>query len=501
MTNRISNASVDKTVRAALDREIEHIRRDMVYFMERYVKIEDKASETGEIIVPFQLWQAQKDALLSIDRHKFNIVLKARQLGLTWCCLAYTARYMILHPGCLVIALSRTEKEAKELSRRLGSVILGHMPELVDEEGSRGRFRVNVRSTEIELIDRNGRVSTFSVFTSSKGAGRSFTADVLFIDEWAFQQWAEEIWASAFPTINRPNGGKVIGISTIERGTLFEELWTEENAFNKIFIPWSADPRRTQEWYEETKANIGDTIMAEYPATPEEALTIPGGAFFPEFKEEIHCKSYVHKENSTRFVSFDFGLDGLAALWYEMDENGSVQVYRELYTSDKNVEEAAAEIIKANCGEKIDRWFAPPDMWNRNRDSGVSTAEKWRRLGIPLTRTSNELEQGWLNVKSWLRVYETKNEQTGEVTVKSDLTVDPECCPNLVRCLKKIQKDKNRPNITAHDPHELTHLPDSLRAFCQGRPKFKGKPVKKKEYAFDKYLKPKSKSGEVVRII
>jgi phage terminase large subunit len=36
--------------------------------------------------------------------------------------------------------------------------------------------------------------------------------------------------------------------------------------------------------------------------------------------------------------------------------------------------------------------------------------------------------------------------------------------------MKAIQKDEKKPNDAANEPHELTHLPDSLRAFCAGRP-------------------------------
>lgn len=491
----------------AVEREIEKVKADPVYFAERYVKIEDKGSESGEIIVPFKLWQAQKDALLSMDSHKFNIILKARQLGLSWLCLSYVARYMLINPGCLVIALSRSEKEAKELVRRLGSVIFGYMPELVNETGERGRYGVGVKALDVKLTAPNGMVSVFSAFSSGKGAGRSFTADILFLDEWAFQQFAEEIWASAFPTINRPNGGKVIGISTIERGTLFEELWTTENNFNKMFIPWYADPRRTEEWYEETKSVLGDSIMAEYPATPEEALTIPGGSFFPEFREEVHCKPYADR-GGTRFVSFDYGFDGLAVLWYELSSDGRVQVYRELYETDMDHTEAIRAVKKANCGEKIKKWFAPPDMWNRRLDTGKTTAAVFKAAGIPFTRTSNVLEQGWLNVHDWLHVYEVPDHDTREMRLESMMTIDPEACPNLVRCLKKIQKDKHRPNITAHDPHELTHLPDSLRAFCQGRPKADVPQAAEEHGDFDKWLKPKPDKvrrevggGEVIRII
>jgi hypothetical protein len=53
-------------------------------------------------------------------------------------------------------------------------------------------------------------------------------------------------------------------------------------------LPWSADPRRDAEWYARTERDLGPLIMQEYPATVEEALTIPGGSYFPEFKEHIH---------------------------------------------------------------------------------------------------------------------------------------------------------------------------------------------------------------------
>jgi hypothetical protein len=36
----------------------------------------------------------------------------------------------------------------------------------------------------------------------------------------------------------------------------------------------------------------------------------------------------------------------------------------------------------------------------------------------------------------------------------------------LLKCLKKIQRDENRPNIYANKPHDLTHSPDALRYYC-----------------------------------
>jgi phage terminase large subunit len=145
-------------------------------------------------------------------------------------------------------------------------------------------------------------------------------------------------------------------------------------------------------------------------------------------------------------------------------------VYRELYKSGLIVHDAANAILQASGSERIEGVYAPPDLWNRNRDTGRSTAEIFLEMGLPLIRTSNDRVQGWLDVKEWLRPVEETNEQTGEKKLTARLQILKGAAPNLLRCLKAIQKDEKRPNDAANDPHELTHLPDSLRAFCAGRP-------------------------------
>ena len=114
-----------------------------------------------------------------------------------------------------------------------------------------------------------------------------------------------------------PTGGKVIGLSTIERGTLFEELYTNDNGFTKIFLPWYADPRRDSAWYDRTKQDMGDLIMQEYPATIDEALTIPGGSYFPEFERFMYTRASRSRTMLNMF-RMDYGLDMFAVLFYEV---------------------------------------------------------------------------------------------------------------------------------------------------------------------------------------
>jgi hypothetical protein len=446
--------------------ELDYCRDHPDYFVRTYCHIEDKDAE--EIIQPFYPWPMQAEALDTIHKSRLSIILKARQLGMTWLVLCYAVLMMLTQRGSTVIALSRTEEEAKELVRRLG-VVLKHMPEFVRNEAWGGAI---YRSTalSVEVAHSDGTVSTFKAFPSSPGAGRSFTANLIILDEWAFQAFAREIWLSAYPTINRPTGGKVIGLSTIERGTLFEELYTADNGFTKIFLPWYADPRRDQAWYDRTKQDLGDLIMQEYPATIDEALTIPGGSYFPEFKRHIHVIQGEPEPHHLRYVSMDYGLDMFAVLFYEVDTQGNAIVYKQIHESDLIVSQAAQRLLEVQGTDRIERYYAPPDLWNRNRDTGKSTAEIFKDYGIHLTPASSTREQGCLNVKEYLKPYTAKNEQTGQEFITAKLLVYEDAAPDLVRCLTKIQKDKNKPNEYSNTPHELTHIVDALRYFCISRP-------------------------------
>lgn len=441
------------------DREIEYCRGNILYYIEEYGHIEDK--DADELIQPFKLWDAQKQACMSIMEHRKNVVLKARQLGFSWLIMHIASWFVHLHTGRTVMALSRSEKEAQELVRRLG-VILSYMPELITEKQNAPYGWTGPTYTKtamrIEVQFPDGPASVFEAFPSSPGAGRSFTADLLIFDEWAFQQFADEIWKSAFPVINRPSGGKVIGLSTIERGSLFETIFTDpDNGFNKIFIPWYADPRRDDTWYEETKRTLKEDITQEYPATIEEALAVPGGSFFPEVCEENTISDKPLEGNVRRYVCIDYGFDMFSAHWVSMDAEGNAQVYREYDASDKTIR-AACDILKSLSGdEDIYEWLAPPDLWSREQITGKSRALHFAEGGIPLTKTSNDFPAGCAGMKSWL---EPRNGG------KSKLTILKDAAPNLYRCLTKIQKDKRRPNVYAKEPHDLTHDPDSLRCFC-----------------------------------
>ena len=438
---------------------LDYCKDHIDYFIDKYGHIEDKSAD--ELIQPFKLWPAQTEALHSIMDHKWNIILKARQLGFSWLVMHIAAHLMITSYGKLVIGLSKTEEEAKELVRRL-TVIFRYMPELIAEkdnvpEGWDGPI-FNSTALTLNIIFPNNMESNFKALASSPGAGRSFTANLLIFDEWAFQQFAREIWEGGFPTINRKNGGKVIGLSTIARGSLFEEIYTDpDNGFNKIFIPWYADPSRDAEWYEQTKRALGDGITAEYPATEEEALEVPGGAFFPEVTKDTHVSKEELKGNLRKYCAIDYGLDALAGVWIQVDTKGEEQGYRAFKEPNLTISQAAELLLSRSAYERVDAWLAPDDLWNRRQETGKSAADIFYESGINLIKVNRELFNGCMQMKEHLRVRENGTPK---------LTFLDGTCDALLHDLKKIQKDKNKPTVYAKNPHDLTHLPDALRVFC-----------------------------------
>lgn len=366
-------------------------KRSCQYFIENFVKIEDR--DAAELAVPFTLWPKQVIALLSFITNKLNIVLKARQLGLTWLALAYAIWRMVHQSGYAVVAMSKREEDAKELTRRVG-FILKYLPcTMIQEKKTGVKWNgVTWEGTTLSVtINHPGKEpSVFNSLTSAQDSGRSLTANLVILDEWAFQQWAREIWASAYPTINRPSGGQVIGLSTAKRMTLFEEIWRKAtqgvNTFARIFLPWDTDPRRTPEWYEQTKKDLADSYKAEYPNTPEEAFESADGVAFPEFSYDLHViQPFEIPAYWRRWRSCDNGYtDPFAWYWYAVDEFGTVYIYREYTreTKDPKVSysDQAKQVVLRTGQERIGFTVVGHDAWSVHPLTKSSTTPQGKSI-------------------------------------------------------------------------------------------------------------------------
>ena len=439
-------------------------KKDEKLYIQKYVKIEDR--DAPEPIVPFDLWEGQMPALNSFINDRLSIVLKARQLGLSWLALAYASHGLVFKPGYSVVALSKREDEAKELVRRT-ILILKNLPAWLMRERKYAPDDFpgatwEATTTSVTINHPGSEPATFTSFTSSPDSARSFTASLVIIDEWAFQMYAREIWSAAYPTINRPTGGKVIGISTAKLGTFFEEVWKAaeqgKNKFKPIFLPWWTDPRRSREWYEDTKAELPHSYMQEYPATPEEAFSFGEMTAFPEFSRDIHvCKAFSIPEHWRRWKAVDNGYDDpFCWLWFTVSENGTVFVYREftrlpeeeklLYSdqAERVVELSSyakiVEMEEKQEEEGCDFIVAGKDAWNKHhRDtSGKDLIDYYREGGIKQgfipAVTDRRMRKSI--VHEYLKPYE--DGLIGELTAKLQIFDN---CRVLIDTLPRLPKD------------------------------------------------------------
>lgn len=184
------------------------------------------------------------------------------------------------------------------------------------------------------------------------------------------------------------------------------------------------------------------------------------GQFFSEFNRQIHvCTPFEIPKDWRIYRTRDYGLDMCATYWIAMDYYMNAYVFKELYESNLIVSEAARKINEMT-EERIQIDYAPPDLWNRNRDTGKSTADIFAENGQYLTKADNNRITGWLAVHEWLKPY---TDEQGQINSKLKIFSN---CVNLIRTLPAVQHDEKNPNDVAGEPHELTHAPDAIRYFC-----------------------------------
>lgn len=241
----------------------------------------------------------------------------------------------------------------------------------------------------------------------------------------------------------------------------------------------------------------------ERKALLEGCWDITDGVFFPEIRREIHVvTAFDIPADWNRYFVMDYGLDMLAGYCVAVSPSGWCYVYRELYEGKDSggtgliVSDAAARIKELVGKDKILQYYAPPDLWNRQKDTGKSIAQLFREQGILLTRTQNERVQGWFSLKELLKVC---SDESGRPAARLRIFGN---CIHLIRCITSIQVSEKDPNDVALQPHELTHSVDAMRYFAAAHYRAPVPPPKPPTYNFS-IEKPKRPfgRGEKIKVI
>lgn len=245
-----------------------------LYWMQTYAKI--RHPERGRI--SFELRPAQIQTLQAWLTERYNIVLKARQIGYSTLAASLSLWLAFFWPDKPIIMLSRGEREAMSLLKK-AKYAYKYLPQWMADRGPK-----LTQDTLTKMVFDNE--SALVSLPSTQDPARGESAYLIIVDEWAFLENPAEAWASIEPVADV--GGRVIGLSTANgSGNFFHQFWQQacngKGRFRPLFFPWSANSDRDETWYEEKTEDLSATpwiLHQEYPRNPEEAFIKSGRSVF-----------------------------------------------------------------------------------------------------------------------------------------------------------------------------------------------------------------------------
>ena len=223
--------------------------KDPIYFIKSYIKI----VSLDEGLVPFDLYDFQKEMVGTFHSNRFTICKLPRQSGKSTTIISYLLHYVLFNDSVNVAILANKAATARDLLGRL-QLAYEHLPKWLQQ----GVMSWNKGSLELE----NG--SKILASSTSASAVRGGSYNIIFLDEFAYvpSNVAEQFFSSVYPTISSGKTTKVMIVSTPHGMNMFYKLWTDAEEQRNEYIPievhWSEIPGRDEKWKEETIRNTSE---------------------------------------------------------------------------------------------------------------------------------------------------------------------------------------------------------------------------------------------------
>ena len=263
-------------IKEVIKKEYLKCAQDPVYFLKKYAVIQHPLK--GK--VPFALYPFQEASIKDFKNHNYNIILKARQLGISTLTAGYSLWMMTFQTDKNILVIATKQDTAKNLVTQI-RVMHANLPSWVRSSC--------VEDNKLSLRYSNG--SQVKAISSTEDAGRSEALSLLVIDEAAFIDKINTIWTAAQSTLS--TGGQCIALSTPNGvGNWFHKTWVgaEEgsNDWNMIKLHWTVHPEREQKWRDEQDKLLGPSGAAQ--ECDCDFITSGQGVIDPRILEEYKNK-------------------------------------------------------------------------------------------------------------------------------------------------------------------------------------------------------------------
>jgi hypothetical protein len=249
------------------------------YFLDQYVYIEDKENNRA---IKLELWPMQRGIVPNLVNDLLLILLKTRQVGLTWLSAALVLWLGIRNPLFLALIISVNEDLSIEFLNRV-YFILDRLPAWLYPP-------IKTRTKQVlEFRHYDGLVSTIKSMPTTEMGAQSKTPNILILDETCMNRMIGDIFNSSYPGIEQAKGRVVVISNSIKRGPGWgwtRDLYTNSmaglNQFKRIFLPWQAHPGRPAN-FRKLMENAGmdaEDVVQHYPETEQEAIEATSGSYF-----------------------------------------------------------------------------------------------------------------------------------------------------------------------------------------------------------------------------
>ncbi len=244
---------------ANTEQMIEYVKclEDTPYTLRTYNITFDK---TKNKFVPFDLFTEQENLIYLYDNHRFTLVLKYRQAGISTVTAGYCAKRIVFgdpeNPDKILIMANKQDTAFEFLSKIKN--FIDQYPLWLGigkgDDKDKGALHYGKESQKhISIYNRDDQlVGEVKAVATSLDALRGYTPTLLILDEAAFIEGGQTLWGACLASLG--TGGKCIMISTpYGLDELYYKAYSESingiNSFKVFQMYWYDDPRYNKDLF------------------------------------------------------------------------------------------------------------------------------------------------------------------------------------------------------------------------------------------------------------
>lgn len=404
---------MSQNIKEIIRQEYLRCASDPAHFMKKYCHIQHP--QRGRIL--FNLYPFQEKTLHLFRDNNYSIVLKSRQLGISTLAAGYSLWLMLFHKDKNVLCIATKQETARNMVTKV-KFMFDNLPnwlKIPAEENNKLSLRLS-----------NG--SQIKATSASSDAGRSEAVSLLIIDEAAFIENIDGIWASAQQTL-ATGGGAIVLSTPFGTGNWFHQTWikaeSRDNDFLPIKLPWYVHPERDEAWRKRQDELLGDPRLAAQECDCN-FNTSGDVVFYNEWVDFI-------RETTIQEPIERRGIDRNLWIWESADYSRNYMVVADVARGDGK-DYSAAHVIDIATNTQVAEYKGqmPPKEFGyflvglaseynyallvvENATVGWATLDSIIERGYKNLYYSPKSDQ--LTANSYLKVFETNSEMTAGFTM------------------------------------------------------------------------------------